>query len=218
VGRLEEARGTGGGEVSDTLRVAVVSKLKHGDLKSVLMERGWSQSDLARFLDTSPTTIGHLINLRERPSSSWLTEDRIQKLFDLTKKLPEDLWPDWVSNDLLDRVPREVVRTGGVTPRQLQGIESAYLLEAPQESVVLTREMSEALNDVLTELTPRERVVLQMRFGLNGYDEQTLEQVGAILSIGSERVRQIEAKGVRKLRHPRRARRLRHFLAPKGDE
>jgi RNA polymerase primary sigma factor len=72
--------------------------------------------------------------------------------------------------------------------------------------------LKEKLGDVLTSLTERERRILEMRFGLvDGY-ERTLEEIGKMYSVTRERIRQIEAKALRKLRHPTRVRHLQGFL------
>jgi RNA polymerase primary sigma factor len=72
--------------------------------------------------------------------------------------------------------------------------------------------LREKLSDVLTTLTERERKILEMRFGLlDGY-ERTLEEIGKMYNVTRERIRQIEAKALRKLRHPTRVRHLQGFL------
>ncbi|MBU3933882.1 MAG: RNA polymerase sigma factor RpoD [Candidatus Omnitrophica bacterium] len=68
------------------------------------------------------------------------------------------------------------------------------------------------MEDVLTSLTEREKRVLQLRFGVGDGYSRTLEEVGSIFKVTRERVRQIEAKALRKLRHPTRSRRLKNFL------
>ena len=65
---------------------------------------------------------------------------------------------------------------------------------------------------VLNTLTPREERIIKMRFGLEDGTEYTLEEVGQNFGVTRERIRQIEAKALRKLRHPGRNRRLRAFL------
>ncbi|HMF00270.1 MAG TPA: sigma factor-like helix-turn-helix DNA-binding protein, partial [Terriglobia bacterium] len=65
---------------------------------------------------------------------------------------------------------------------------------------------------VLNMLTPREERVIKMRFGLEDGTERTLEEVGRAFGVTRERIRQIEAKALRKLRHPSRSRQLRAFL------
>jgi RNA polymerase primary sigma factor len=72
--------------------------------------------------------------------------------------------------------------------------------------------LKDKLSEVLTSLTERERKVLEMRFGLlDGY-ARTLEEVGKMFKVTRERIRQIEAKALRKMRHPTRIRQLQGFL------
>lgn len=72
--------------------------------------------------------------------------------------------------------------------------------------------LKEQIEEVLTSLSSRERQVLLLRFGLHDGSPRTLEEVGQMFNVTRERVRQIEAKALRKLRHPTRSRRLRNFL------
>src|SRR5881628_1759378 len=82
---------------------------------------------------------------------------------------------------------------------------------SPSDAASLTMLHSE-VEDVLDTLTPRERRVLQLRFGLIDGHQRTLEEVGQRFSVTRERIRQIEAKALRKLRHPSRSRMLKAFL------
>lgn len=72
--------------------------------------------------------------------------------------------------------------------------------------------LKDALNKVLDTLSPREKKVLMMRFGLEDGKPKTLEEVGREFRVTRERIRQIEAKAIRKLKHPTRARKLKDFL------
>ena len=72
--------------------------------------------------------------------------------------------------------------------------------------------LREQLGDVLETLTPREQEVLKLRFGLNNRKPRTLEEVGKVFHVTRERIRQIEAKALRKLRHPSRSKKLKDFL------
>jgi len=73
--------------------------------------------------------------------------------------------------------------------------------------------LREQMDDVLGTLTEREKKVLRLRFGIGDGYPRTLEEVGAVFKVTRERVRQIEAKALRKLRHPTRSRKLKNFLA-----
>jgi RNA polymerase primary sigma factor len=72
--------------------------------------------------------------------------------------------------------------------------------------------LKEQIDDVLFSLTPRERRVLQLRFGLEDGRGRTLEEVGREFNVTRERIRQIEAKALRRLRHPSRSRKLKDYL------
>ncbi len=84
---------------------------------------------------------------------------------------------------------------------------------SPAPAEVASQELlKEQLDRVLDELTPREKRVLQLRFGLRDGHARTLEEVGQEFSVTRERIRQIEAKALRKLRHPSRSRKLKDYL------
>jgi len=89
-------------------------------------------------------------------------------------------------------------------------IEDANV-DSPVETTTNTN-LSETVRDVLAGLTPREAKVLRMRFGIDMNTDHTLEEVGKQFDVTRERIRQIEAKALRKLRHPTRSEQLRSFL------
>ena len=82
---------------------------------------------------------------------------------------------------------------------------------SPSEAVI-NLDLKEQTESVLKTLTPREEKVIKMRFGVGDGSEHTLEEVGQNFAVTRERIRQIEAKALRKLRHPSRSRKLRAFL------
>ncbi|KRA17347.1 MULTISPECIES: RNA polymerase sigma factor RpoD [unclassified Lysobacter] len=84
-------------------------------------------------------------------------------------------------------------------------------VESPVEATTNIN-LSETVRDVLAGLTPREAKVLRMRFGIDMNTDHTLEEVGKQFDVTRERIRQIEAKALRKLRHPSRSEQLRSFL------
>ncbi|MDA0902004.1 MAG: RNA polymerase sigma factor RpoD [Proteobacteria bacterium] len=79
-------------------------------------------------------------------------------------------------------------------------------------NATLYSKLKETTNQMLTSLTPREERVLRMRFGIGMVTDHTLEEVGKQFSVTRERIRQIEAKALRKLQHPKRSRTLKTFL------
>jgi RNA polymerase primary sigma factor len=88
---------------------------------------------------------------------------------------------------------------------------------SPSDAVI-NLNLKEQTASVLKTLTPREEKVIKMRFGLDDGSEHTLEEVGQSFAVTRERIRQIEAKALRKLRHPSRSRKLRAFLEGSSRE
>jgi RNA polymerase primary sigma factor len=88
---------------------------------------------------------------------------------------------------------------------------------SPSEAVI-NLNLREQTAEVLKTLSPREEKIIKMRFGLMDGSEHTLEEVGAQFAVTRERIRQIEAKALRKLRHPSRSQRLRAFLEDSDGE
>jgi len=82
---------------------------------------------------------------------------------------------------------------------------------SPVEAVI-NLNLKEQTAQVLHTLTPREEKIMKMRFGLEDGSERTLAEVGRFFAVTRERIRQIEAKALRKLRHPSRSLKLRSFL------
>ena len=82
---------------------------------------------------------------------------------------------------------------------------------APDQAAINVN-LKEQTAEVLRTLTPREEKIMRMRFGLEDGSERTLEEVGRAFAVTRERIRQIEAKALRKLRHPSRSGKLRLLL------
>jgi RNA polymerase primary sigma factor len=88
-------------------------------------------------------------------------------------------------------------------------IEDKFIPSPPD--TVININLREQIEEALKSLTEREAKVLKMRFGLGDGNEHTLEEVGQQFKVTRERIRQIEAKALRKLKHPSRSRRLKSF-------
>ena len=107
------------------------------------------------------------------------------------------------------------VKPGGLTDDTQIRILLCYLIKTAGP---LTRDtlqgalLQEQLDEVMQTLTDREKKVLALRFGLEDGRSRTLEEVGKEFNVTRERIRQIEAKALRKLRHPSRSRKLKDYL------
>lgn len=84
-------------------------------------------------------------------------------------------------------------------------------IDSPDKAV-MDQSLKDALNSVLNTLTPSEREILKMRYGLDSYKPMSLQQIGEKFHLSKERIRQIEKKAIRRLRHPSRSHKLKSFI------
>jgi RNA polymerase primary sigma factor len=154
--------------------------------------------------------------------------ETINKLSRISRRLEQDIGREPADEELaaeLDLAAERVreIRKASLEPVSLEipvgSEDDSHLGDfVPDESSlspadVATRQMlKEQMDDVLDSLTIRERRVLQLRFGLEDGRQRTLEEVGREFGVTRERIRQIEAKALRKLRHPTRSRKLRDYF------
>jgi RNA polymerase sigma factor (sigma-70 family) len=139
--------------------------------------------------------------LNRKPSIEELAEAAVMRPKDLRKFL-RDI-PTVVSMDSTPVDPEEDLFLRDV----ITDNESDPLVEAERKS------LEEELNQVLSYLSDRERIVLMHRFGLHETKSHTLEEIGKLLGVTRERVRQIESQALQKLRNPRRCERLQGYLS-----
>lgn len=154
--------------------------------------------------------------------------ETINKLIRTTRQLVQEFGREPIPEEIAERMdlPLEKVR------RVLKIAKEPISLETPigeeEDSslgdfiedkgvvspldAVIKGNLSDQTSRVLASLTPREEKVLRMRFGIGEKSDHTLEEVGQDFNVTRERIRQIEAKALRKLRHPSRAKRLRGFV------
>ena len=154
--------------------------------------------------------------------------ETINKLSRLSRRLEQDIGREPLDEELaaeLELAPERVreIKKAAQEPVSLEipvgSEDDSHLGDfVPDEASlspadVATRQMlKEQMDDVLDSLTVRERRVLQLRFGLEDGRQRTLEEVGLEFGVTRERIRQIEAKALRKLRHPTRSRKLRDYF------
>jgi len=154
--------------------------------------------------------------------------ETINKLIRISRTLLQDLGREPTAEEIADAMALPVERVREIIKIAQEPIsletpigeeEDSHLGDfiedqdalAPAEAASFTM-LKEQLEDVLETLTPRERKVLKLRFGLDDGRPRTLEEVGREFGVTRERIRQIEAKALRKLRHPSRSKRLKDFI------
>src|SRR3954453_16195448 len=154
--------------------------------------------------------------------------ETINKLIRTSRLLVQELGREPTNEEIADRVDMSVAKVRAVFKMAQQPVsletpigeeEDSHLGDfiedksgsSPAESVVASN-LKEQTEAVLKTLTPREEKVIKMRFGVGDGSEHTLEEVGQNFAVTRERIRQIEAKALRKLRHPSRSRKLKAFL------
>jgi RNA polymerase primary sigma factor len=157
----------------------------------------------------------------------------INKLVRATRQLVQELGHEPSQEEIAQRmdVPVSKVRKAQKIAQQPLSLETPlgedegsrlidYLQDttsmSPTEAIVRVN-LKEKTAEVLRTLTPREEKIIKLRFGLEDGSERTLEEVGQEFQVTRERIRQIEAKALRKLRHPSRSRRLKSFTERDAD-
>ena len=178
----------------------------------------WIRQALSRSIADQSRTIRIPVHMIEIINKVWRTQ----------KQLSQDLRREATPEDLADEMGLPLLRIKSLLKMAQQTVSLDAPVgddgdvrvgdfiedkgaEDPSEGIG-TSLRQEKLELVLASLTERERRILEMRFGLKDGDDRTLDEIGKIYNVTRERIRQIEAKGLRKLRHPTRLRHLRGFL------
>ncbi len=159
--------------------------------------------------------------------------ETINKVIRTSRKLVQELGREPTSEEIAERmdVPLPKVRKVLKVAQEPISIETPVgeedeshlgdFIEDQQQvspsDAVINLNLRAQTSQVLKSLSPREEKVIKMRFGLEDGSEHTLEEVGQRFAVTRERIRQIEAKALRKLRHPSRSRRLKAFVEPDSD-
>jgi len=154
--------------------------------------------------------------------------ETINKFIRVTRQLVQELGRDPLPEEIAKELNMPIDKVGEImkiaqepvsleTPigeeedSSLQDFIQDNETPAPQDAATF-RLLKEQMVDVLSTLTPREEKVLRLRFGLDNGRARTLEEVGKEFNVTRERIRQIEAKALRKLRHPSRSKKLKDYL------
>jgi RNA polymerase primary sigma factor len=154
--------------------------------------------------------------------------EHINKMIRASREMVQELGREPTSEELAERLEIPVDKVRQVKKIAQQPIsletplgeeESSHLgdliedkaIASPSDAAIRLN-LQEQTASLLKTLTPREERIIKMRFGMEDGSEHTLEEVGNTFAVTRERIRQIEAKALRKLRHPARSDRLRCFL------
>jgi RNA polymerase primary sigma factor len=180
----------------------------------------WIRQAVTRFLSDQGRTIRLPIHLSER----------IRRVFKVARRLEQDMGRRPTAEEIAGEIPdldpdkarwllcvaRRSISLDKPIGDDADSTELGDLIEdeaGPSPSQLAERHLlRESLERMLVNLTPREDRVLRLRFGLNGDRARTLREVGDKIGVTRERVRQIEASALRKLRHPRHSRILKDYL------
>jgi RNA polymerase sigma factor (sigma-70 family) len=204
-------------------RVKVI--VRNNLLLTAIEEAGYkSVASFARELGYGPGDLQELVSLRKSPvNRNGKFSDMAKKIMEVLGAAPHDLWTTEqltmnlhknsmehvvTTKFLLDTISMKSVLGGNVL--QLEG-DTYEDVETPEQNQI-KKELKERVESSLDSLTPRQAKVLRMRFGIDGEPERTLEEVAKAFGVSNERIRQIEAKAMRLMRHPGRAEKIKEFL------
>jgi RNA polymerase sigma factor (sigma-70 family) len=181
----------------------VTIKVRNARLINALAEVGESVGGkLANKMGVSYHQLLDLSNLKMSP----LDEEGkllpiVEKLCDLTNKTLFELFTvDQIAPLETNKAEFEM---------DVQEVQE-LLLERSSEDLYIEKQTNEAVHDLMDSLTPRENQILKLRYGVKTTTDYTLGEVGEVFGVSAARVRQIEAKALRKMRHPSRSDRLRN--------
>lgn len=200
------------------MRIAIEQRLKNGFLVEAV-EKAGGQKALAEYLGIHYTTVNMWLNFRNFPILSSRVprsverNERLDKLFvELIGRGLAEIFPDEIRTEDFARLEKRKQLILDLTPEQLRAAGALPELPPAPDEAVNHRELGELISEKLDQLKPREAQVLRMRFGLGGYSPMTMDEVGRHFGFTIERVRQIEAKALRRLRHPTMTRDLKSFV------
>ena len=179
----------------------------------------WIKQSITRYIDDCENTIRIPVHLHQRINFIKRKKQELSNELQREPSLDElaevcDMEPD----KILEILKRDKTVVSLDTP--IKEDEDSSLVEfipsdANLDDVVIheveQKNLREKIDELLTGLNDQEQKVLRMRFGLDDDDPKTLEEIGKVFGVTRERIRQIEAKAIRKLRHPSRLKQLKNF-------
>ena len=173
-------------------------KIKNNRLLEKMEEAGYkSNIEFSRAVGVDAVNIGNFINMKRAPINKFTGEysPTFMKIVDFLKCLPEDIFP----KRLMNKEPKGYVAELKVNSEDLTTSLRSIAIEPDKKMII--EEANRNLNRFIEQnTTPRQQRVLELRFGLHGNEEHTLQEVGEQLGISKDRVRQIEAAALVRLK------------------
>jgi RNA polymerase sigma factor (sigma-70 family) len=174
-------------------------------------EIGMTGEDMAAAADLSRGRLGDIENLRAVPTDEEMVKIACVLVKPIDYLFPEELMSA-IKLGVFSRRKVELAAPEIISLTEAQRLRLTYDGETALIEEVSRTMLSENIEEVLNTLSPREQRVLELRFGLKDGRSRTLKEVGREFNVTRDRIRQIEAKALRKLRHPSRSRRLMDYL------
>lgn len=201
-------------EIPDTFEIGVHKRLYNYTMRSLRLQKGLTQKQLGAKTGVNGWTIGRIESFAVYP-----TKEQANKIARELGMSADILFPEWLKEYNRELAP-SILTDAHISLEALPSSREIAALPAPFETgdfpalddAVIVEELSQAVKEVLGTLNESERRVIQLRFGLEDGRSRTLEKVGQEFGVSRARIGQIEAKALRKLRHPSRSRKLRDFL------
>ena len=188
-------------------------RAKNAKLWHLIFDHHRSVAEFSEKHQVNQGKVGDLLNLKDSPVTKFGEYSKTaQRLAEIAVLTPEELFPARLYAKVLPVVVREFSLAqlpGRKDPTPLlSSIADPYDMESDLDRSNLHR----AIQEVMGTLSPKEQQILRLRFGLDGHEALTLAEVGQKFGVQPERVRQIEGKALRHLRHPARSNRLKEFV------
>jgi len=189
-------------EGPDEFRIGMKVRLFNWSLDRAIKAKGWKRAEAAKACGVSLNTLYWWLAFKSYPKE--------HKRMDVSIVLgvPEDIiFPEAIEGFRITTQPEPI--SFGKEEAVALGLCSQ---EVDPEQLAIQASLQGAMAEAMQGLREREKLVLRLRFGLEGEEPLTLTDIGAVLGVHRERIRQIEAKALSKLRHPSRSIPLRTYL------